>query len=215
MSREDDHSSVHAVTPIVLAAGAGTRFRDVGHKLTAALPATARRPAEPVVSRALAAARAADLGPVVVVTGMLTAADLGLADEPASSDQAQVITVHNHDWQAGQMTSVRVGLSVAGDHGSDVAIVGLADQPGVQPSAWRAVAAASDAITPIAVATYDGRRGNPVALHRTIWDQLPSGGDEGARSLMRLRPELVVEVPCSGSPNDIDTAEDLRRWQSS
>lgn len=215
MSWEEGTPPVHSVTPIVLAAGAGTRFRDVGHKLTAVLPATSERPAEPVVARALAAARSAGLGPVVVVTGMLTAADLDLADQPASSGRAEVITVHNHDWQAGQMTSVRAGLSVAGFHGSDVAVVGLGDQPGVRPSAWRAVAAAADPTTPIAVATYAGRRGNPVALHRTMWDELPSGGDEGARSLMRLRPELVVEVPCSGSPTDIDTAEDLRRWQSS
>lgn len=216
MSWDEGGPAVQSVTPIVLAAGAGTRFRDVGHKLTAALPATARRPAEPVVIRAVAAARAADLGPVIVVTGMLDAADLGLTDEPASSDDAEVIIVHNDEWRAGQMTSVRAGLSIAERRGSSVAVVGLADQPGVQTSAWRAVAAAVDpTAAPIAVATYDGRRGNPVALHRTIWDQLPSGGDEGARSLMRLRPELVVEVPCSGSPTDIDTAEDLRRWQSS
>jgi molybdenum cofactor cytidylyltransferase len=195
------------VTAIVLAAGAGSRFSDVGHKLTAMLAATATRPAETVVQRALAAAVAAGIGPVVVVTGRLTPAELGLGDGP-------VDTVHNADWASGQMSSVRAGLDVADRTGSSIAVVGLADQPGIEASAWRAVADAVTEATPIAVATYGGRRGNPVALDRSVWDRLPTQGDEGARSLMRIHPELVREVPCTGSPDDIDTTEDLRRWQS-
>jgi molybdenum cofactor cytidylyltransferase len=193
----------------MLAAGAGSRFSDIGHKLTAMLPATATRPAEPVIRRSLAAVVAAAVGPVVVVTGRLSRSDLGL-------DGSEIETTHNADWASGQMTSVRAGLEIAERHHSTVAVVGLADQPGIDPDAWRAVAhAATAGPMPIAVATYDGRRGNPVALHRSVWDLLATGGDEGARSLMRVHPELVGEVPCTGSPTDIDTAEDLRRWQNS
>lgn len=193
------------VTCVVLAAGAGSRFHDSGHKLLAQLPATCDRPAETVCSRAIGAAAAAAIGDVVVVTGRLDATTLGVD---------AVRSVHNPDWADGQMTSVQVGVAAARRADADIAVIGLADQPGVTADAWRSVAGAAANGAAIAVATYDGRRGNPVALRREVWSELATDGDEGARTLMRLRADLVVEVACTGSPTDIDTVEDLRRWQN-
>ncbi len=193
---------------VVLAAGAGSRFRDPGHtdgreaahKLLAQLPATSDRPRETVAARSIARAIIADIGEVIVVTG---AVELPLPGE--------VIERVNTDWEQGQMTSVLAGIAEAASRGHHRVVFGLADQPAIEPSAWRAVAEHDG---PIAVATYDGRRGNPVRLDEEVWDLLPAGGDEGARVLMRNHPHLVREVPCTGSPADIDTAEDLRQWQS-
>jgi CTP:molybdopterin cytidylyltransferase MocA len=166
----------------------------------AIIPATGDRPEECVASRAIATAVDAAVGEVIVVTGAV--------ELPLPTD---VVRRHNPDWELGQMTSERAGIAEAASRGHHRAIFGLADQPGIEPSAWRAVARHEG---PIVVATYAGRRGNPVRLDEEVWDLLPEGGDVGARILMREHPNLVREVPCTGSPTDIDTVEDLRQWQS-
>ncbi len=189
---------------VMLAAGAGTRFIDPGHKLQGKLSPIGSDRNITVIEQALTNALAADIGPVVVVTG-------ALSDVVPTHLAAAVIVRHNERWSEGQITSLLAGIDSARSLGATSVVVGLADQPFIDPAAWRAVAAAAG---PIAVATYDGRRANPVKLDVDVWDLLPTTGDEGARALMRVRPELVREVACTGSPADIDTTEDLRRWQS-
>lgn len=179
---------------VVLAAGAGTRFDGPGHKLLAPLRG------RPVVHWAVAAARAAGLDETLVVTG---AVDLSEVLPP------EVTVVANANWRSGQATSLAAAVAAVGDR-HDAIVVGLGDQAFLEAAAWRAVAAARD--TPIAVATYEGRRRHPVRLDRSIWPLLAATGDGGARDLMRERPELVREVPCHGQPADIDTREDLGRW---
>lgn len=210
---------------VVLAAGAGSRFladaasaEVAEHKLLAHISVlpdesasdapdqgdATQASARTVVEHAVAAAVAADIGPVIVITG---AADLTALAFPAG-----VELLHNAKWQEGQATSLATAISESTARGADAVVVGLGDQPGISPDAWRAVAAST---SPIAVATYAGVRGNPVRLARSVWPLLPTTGDHGARSLLRTRQDLVEAVACDGFPADIDTVEDLRRWPSS
>lgn len=175
---------------VVLAAGGSSRF-DGGAKLLAPFRGRA------LVVWVVDAALAAGLGETIVVVG----------DTPLDAVlPAGVIVVRNADWAAGIATSLQAGVRAAARGGHEAAVVGLADQPLVPASAWAAVAACA---SPVAVATYEGRRRNPVRLERSVWPLLPVTGDEGARVLLRERPDLVVEVACSGEAADVDTVADL------
>lgn len=186
-----------ATVAVVLAAGAGTRFEPgpgAAHKLLA--PFRDRTVLWWAVSHALEAG----LDHTWVISGAVAV---------AGAVPAGARILHNPEWAAGQATSLQRAVIEARTTGVGALVVGLGDQPLIPAAAWQAVAASEGMI---AVATYHGRRRNPVRLAAPVWPLLRPTGDEGARSLMRARPDLVQEVPCRGDPVDIDTREDLHRW---
>ena len=117
--------------------------------------------------------------------------------------------LHNERWEDGQSTSLRAATMYADARGHRTIVVGLGDQPGVPTECWQAVAAAG---SDIAAADFGNGKRPPVKLTDAMWSSLPVSGDEGARALMRERPEMVESVPCVGNEADVDTLEDLRRW---
>jgi CTP:molybdopterin cytidylyltransferase MocA len=187
------------VSAVLLAAGAGSRFG--GGKLLA--PYRGR----PLISWALSNLAEAPVDETIVVVGDDAARVRGVC-EPYG-----VRVVENPDWERGQSTSVRAGLSALGPE-VRAAVVLLADQPLVGPGAVERLVAAFERGAKVAVATYDGKRRNPVLFSRGVWPILEAelAGDEGARAVLRRHPDLVAEVPCDGvgEPADVDTAEDLR-----
>jgi CTP:molybdopterin cytidylyltransferase MocA len=181
---------------VLLAAGSGARFFGSQHKLLSHIDG------QTIFSRSLSAMTGSHLDGFIVVSG---AVDL--------SDQiGEVEEVHNPDWKTGQRSSVITAMQFARAHGYDAIVVGLADQPFLTSQAWVNVASST---SPIAIATYDGIRGNPVRLHSSVWDKfedLDADPDAGARSLIHMHPELVRGVVCEGNSADIDTTEDLDTW---
>jgi molybdenum cofactor cytidylyltransferase len=178
-----------SVAAVVLAAGGSTRFHD-GAKLAALFRG------RPLVTWAVEAALDAGLDETIVVTG---AADLTLPDG--------VNEIRNDEWTNGLASSLACAIDACGRH--DAIVVALGDMPFITPQSWRSLALSS---SPIAVATYEGRRSHPVRIARELWPLIPRSGDEGARELIRRRPDLVHEVPCVGRAVDIDTVDDLNAW---
>jgi len=193
---DDVAGGVQSTLAVVLAAGGGSRFTGASHKLLAEIGGAT------VVERSVDAVVRAGIGPVLVIAG-------AVALPESLAEQAGVRVLHHPRWFEGQASSLRAAIAEATRLGVEAVVVGLGDQPGIEPSAWQRVAASS---SPIAIATYAGLRRNPVRLGRSVWGLLPATGDEGARAVSRIRPELVEQVPCQGSPADIDTAKDLEQW---
>jgi len=193
------------VAVAVLAAGRGSRLG--GDAAKPLLPWRGR----PLIAWAVDAARASGLRPTVVVTGYRAADVQAALAGPADG----LSVVENPDWAEGIASSLRAALSVLEPLAEVGAVcVGLADQPRMGADAYRRLEAAHRDGAELVVATYDGERGNPVLLSRSLWPEAHAlEGDVGARVLMRRH--LVTEVPCdgTGSPADVDTLEDLERLQ--
>jgi nicotine blue oxidoreductase len=184
----------------VLAAGGGSRFG--GGKLLAKLGG------RPIIETVLDNLREAPVDEIIVIVG----ADAESLREVC--ERYGIRTVANQEWERGQSTSVLAGLRTCGGR---AAVVMLGDQPFVGAEAVARLVAAFAEGAKVAVATYGGKWRNPVLFSREIWPLLEAelAGDEGARSVLRRHPELVVEVPCDGvgDPVDVDTREDLRRLE--
>jgi molybdenum cofactor cytidylyltransferase len=182
----------------VLAAGRGSRLAAPAPKPLLVLEG------RPLVAWALAAATAADIAPVLLVVGRARRAVTRAAP-------TGVEIVRSRHWRHGIAHSLHAALNALEPTDVTAVCVGLADQPLIGPDAYRRLAAAHADGAQLAVATYDGTRGNPVLLGRTLWPEARGlRGDVGARSLMSRHEVVAVDCSGTGDPSDVDTLDDLR-----
>ena len=185
------------VAGILLAAGEGSRLGQPKALVEVA--------GQRLVDRGSRMLRDGGAAPIVVITGA------------APVDVPGALIVHNPAWASGMGSSLATGLSAlqALPGECDAAVMALADQPLVGSESVRRLIAAHQAGASIAVAAYDGRPRNPVLIAREHWAEVLTlaKGDAGARPFLRAHPGLVTLIECgdTGSPDDIDTPEDLAR----
>ncbi|MGI8879099.1 MAG: nucleotidyltransferase family protein [Jatrophihabitans sp.] len=178
---------------VVLAAGAGTRFGSP--------KAEVRVDGERLLDRAIGVLRAGGCAEVVAVVR-------------AGVEVAGATAVVNPDPDRGMSSSLWLGLDAAAEASAGVAVILLVDLPGVPSDAVMGVLGAHDAGAMVAVATYAGTRGHPVAFDRACWAEVAAAarGDNGARAYLAAHPDQVIEVACVGESLDVDTPADLEAW---
>jgi CTP:molybdopterin cytidylyltransferase MocA len=159
----------------VLAAGASSRFGDVKQRILL----------EPVLERV----RASSVDDEIVVLG-------------AHEVETSARVIHCPEWERGRGASLRCGLQAL-EGEVESAVVVLADGPNLSPAAIdRVLEVWRESNAEVVAATYEGNRGHPVVLARSVWGRIP---DDGARSL----PALLVPCDDLGAPGDVDSPGDL------
>ena len=183
------------VAGVLLAAGEGSRFGQP--------KALVELNGHTLAERGVNLLRAGGAHPILVVTGAA----------PVELDGTQ--SVYNPEWRTGMGSSLRAALQALSDTDVGAVVVALADQPLVGAEAVARLIAAHRDGASVAVAAYHGQPRNPVLLAREHWAEViaMATGDQGARTFLRTRPDLVTLVECgdTGRPDDIDTPADLAR----
>jgi len=185
------------VAGIVLAAGESSRL-GVPKQL---IPWRGR----PLVWHAVRAAQQAGLSPVVVVIG-------AWGDQVRMALEGEPVTlVDNPVWQAGQSTSVRLGLADVEAQAEAAAFL-LSDTPLVTGELIRQLLHThQQTLAPLVAPRAGGRRANPVLFdRRTFADLRELEGDQGGRALFERYEPAWVDWDESVLL-DLDTTEDLQR----
>ena len=186
---------------LILAAGHARRFG--GGKLTT--PFEGR----PLLHHAMAAAQAAPVSSITLVTG----ADAEAVAACARAFDTTIRIVHAAGHAEGMAASLRAGVASLPPRTRGV-FVFLGDMPriptGVLEPLAKAVATGASAAVPV----FDGRRGHPVVLSRSLFPAVAElTGDTGARPLLQALGPRVAQVPTpdAGVLFDVDVPGDLSR----
>jgi len=191
------------ISGLILGAGASQRFGEPKQLL----PFAGTTLLGWVVSQAQ---QAMGLDELVVVLGRS-------ADEVRERvDFGDASVVENRVFAEGCASSYRAGIAALDSHAEAIMII-LGDQPGITPEIidclaeeWRKTDA------PVAICSYEGRRGHPMIFARRLFEQLEVlHGDKAAWKLVDAHASSLLEVQLAiPFPEDINTREDFERLQN-
>ena len=189
------------IAGIVLAAGTSSRMGR--NKLIETVRG------KPLIAKAVDAAAASRLDPVLVVTGhQADKIAAALAGAPAA-------LVHNARFAEGLSSSLQAGLAAVPED-CDGAMILLGDMPEITPALIDRLIAAFHPGA-ICVATAQMRRGHPVLWARRFFAELMTlKGDKGARDVMQAHDNQILEIEAGDDAPlaDIDTVEALAAYRN-
>ena len=161
-----------------------------------------------LLAHAVATARAAGCGPVLVVLGARADA---LRDEVADLG---VRVVENPAWATGMGSSVRAAVAAieAEIPAADAILFAVCDQPLVTADLLIAIAQAHRAGHDLVAAAYGASIGVPALFARPYFAELRDlPGDAGARKVLARHEAAVHAIPFPGGIVDVDTPADAAR----
>lgn len=184
------------VAGVILAAGGSSRFGEIKQLL----PWKNKN----IINTVVETAALAGLDPILVVLG----ANAGLIQ--ASLDNETVQVVNNTDWDKGQSTSLKAGVTAIRQTVDGVLFL-LCDQPHLTVNLVNAVVEeglrSGKVVTPI----IDDRRANPVYFPASCFPLFDSlEGDAGGRQIISACPHTTLPWLDDWMARDIDTPEDYR-----
>lgn len=147
---------------------------------------------------------------------------LGFAAETIRREIPQMLLdavriVMNENYESGMASSLRAGLEAVSAT-MNAALIVLADQPFVRPETMRRIFDVHhNSGAKIVIPLYNGKRGNPVLLDRSIFSEaMGLSGDVGCRAIFENHSDAMacVEVDDPAILADIDTREDYDRLRS-
>jgi molybdenum cofactor cytidylyltransferase len=186
------------VSAVVLAAGMSRRMGT----LKQLLPIDGKM----LLDVVLAAVRASHVDEVIVVLG--NSADI--IQQHVRLDKCKIVI--NDCYGEGISSSLRAGVAGVSPH-ADGALIVLADQPLIRPETIDQLIEEYRRRKPqILIPVYNGVRGNPVLLDRSVFAELAGlTGDIGCRAIFGKHTEGLLKVPVDdcGVLFDLDTKADL------
>jgi molybdenum cofactor cytidylyltransferase len=192
------------VSAVILAAGTSSRMGKAKQLLSLGKST--------VLAQTLAHVQAAAVQEIVLVLG--ASAEVIRRQLPA---RQEIKIVVNQAYQQGIASSLQAGLSAV-DPSSDAALIILGDQPFIRSQTLdRIVEEYRRLPAQIVIPVHQGKRGNPVLLHRSVFSEVMAlEGDVGSRAIFanHLDGIVKVEVEDSGILLDLDDPADYERLKT-
>ncbi|HEY5028203.1 MAG TPA: NTP transferase domain-containing protein [Candidatus Angelobacter sp.] len=188
------------ISAVVLAAGISRRMGTPKQLLSIG--------GETILERTLKSVRASNVSEIVLVLGHAAES----VEREISTERLKI--VRNLDYEQGMGTSLRTGLAAV-DTKLSAALIVLADQPFVRAETLnQLIACHQESKWQIIIPTYNGFRGNPVLLDRSVFQEVQGlNGDVGCRAIFGDHTENILKLPVDdpGILLDIDSRDDFEK----
>lgn len=192
-------SSAIKIAGVILAAGSSSRMGEPKQLLPFGKTT--------LLGQVIHNARQSILHEIIVVLGH------GADKIQQSLDLSGTRPILNPAYQTGQSASLKAGLEAVSDPCQGIMFL-LGDQPLVTADIINHLASLfADSPDKIIIPCFEGQRGNPVILPRSLFFHIPSlSGDKGARALFDRFKHLILRVSVADPAilTDVDTPTDYQ-----